>query len=145
MFTRTPYNKASNEIAGGIMSLLGYTYAMQDMRGRYASEGVYLPMYSDSWSKHPYHPDFTHIGDITQLSDSFNSINHEDGYNSIQFILDSLTRDYGNLPHTDTMLHNGVIGMFGASALGNTVSGSGTCRIIDKWTRFKKTVAYSSN
>ncbi len=131
IFTRTPYDKKNNTLAGGIMALLGYTYAMQDMRGRYASEGVYFPMYSDGWAKSEYHPDFTHIGDITQLNDPVNSLNHEDGYNSIQFILDSLIRDYGNLPHTDTMLHNGVIGMFGASALGNTQYQAAAAHRID--------------
>ncbi|MCI5056671.1 MAG: hypothetical protein MRY83_11215, partial [Flavobacteriales bacterium] len=39
VFTRTPYNKGSNLLEGSIFSIMGYGYAMQDMRGRYASEG----------------------------------------------------------------------------------------------------------
>ena len=47
IFTRTPYDK-TGEDAMALMTLLGNTAVMQDMRGRYASEGVYMPMYSDS-------------------------------------------------------------------------------------------------
>ena len=50
MFTRTPYNKGGTELSKGY-ALLGYAGIEQDMRGRYRSHGVYLPMYSDSWDK----------------------------------------------------------------------------------------------
>lgn len=119
IFTRTPYGKSGSEGAGALISMMGFTYAMQDMRGRYTSEGVYLPMLSDSWSKVPYHPDFSHAGDITPLSSKYNSNRHEDGYNSIRFITDSLTVPFGN-PAAPGKVCNGSIGGFGASALGNT-------------------------
>ncbi len=54
---RTPYNKNGGDVTiGSAMSLLGYSAAVQDMRGRYTSQGVYLPLYSDSWKKSPYQP-----------------------------------------------------------------------------------------
>lgn len=119
VFTRTPYGKGGNEAAGALISMLGFAYAMQDMRGRYTSQGVYLPMLSDSWSKNAYHSDFSHIADITSLSSKYNSNRHEDGYNSITFITDSLKVPFGN-PSATGLLCNGSIGGFGASALGNT-------------------------
>ncbi len=122
VFTRTPYNKRG-DIAGYIINILGYGYALQDMRGRYESEGVYFPMLSDSWAKTPYHPDFDHVVDITELGDPYNSNNHEDGFNSIQGLLD-LKRMYDldgdGIAETEDAICNGSIGMFGASALGNT-------------------------
>ncbi len=119
IFTRTPYGKSGSDAAGALMSMMGFAYAMQDMRGRYTSEGVYLPMLSDSWSKVPYHPDFCHGADITPLTSKYNSNRHEDGYNSVKFITDSLTVSFGN-PAVSGKLCNGSIGGFGASALGNT-------------------------
>ncbi|MFH1001529.1 MAG: CocE/NonD family hydrolase, partial [Bacteroidota bacterium] len=117
VFTRTPYNKHTEDMIGGVMAFLGYAYAFQDMRGRYSSEGVYLPMYSDGWNKNAYHPEIKHLLDITDFSDPRNGNKHEDGYNSLVFILDSLQRIY----QEDTfLLSNGSIGMVGASALGNT-------------------------
>jgi len=96
IFSRTPYNKGDQTADGGLFGLLGYAFAMQDMRGRYTSEGVYLPLYSDGWNKNPYHPNTKHILDVTPLSDPRNGNRHEDGYNSIQFMLDSnnLIRTY---------------------------------------------------
>jgi len=117
IFTRTPYNKAGGSSLESLFSLMGYAYVLQDMRGRYASEGVYLPMYSDSWNKNPYHPEQGHLLDITELSDPRNGNNHEDGYNSIQFINDSLYREY---EQDSFLISIGKIGMIGASALGNT-------------------------
>lgn len=122
MLIRTPYNKSSSSEYGGVVSILGLSFAMQDVRGCYESEGVYFPMYSDSWNKNPYHPEFCHLLDITDLSDINNSNKHEDGYNSINFIVDSLIRiyDYNNDGILDTfLLCNGDVGMFGASALAN--------------------------
>ncbi len=117
IFTRTPYDKNSNGDIETLFALLGYAYAIQDTRGRYASEGVYLPLYSDAWNKNPYHPNIGHIMDITDLSDPINGNKHEDGINSINFLLDSLYRIY----QSDTFKTcNGAIGMIGASALGNT-------------------------
>ncbi len=155
IFTRTPYDKGdaeSTDQVGAILAILGYNYMLQDMRGRYQSEGVYFPMYSDSWNKNAYHPNNAHVLDYTPLNDPKNSNKHEDGYHSVKVItvIDSnyisragrnqdgsigLTRAdtliayawdsvakslYAGYPHTNSRLNNGSIGMFGASALGNT-------------------------
>ncbi|MCP4443206.1 MAG: CocE/NonD family hydrolase [Aureispira sp.] len=123
VYTRTPYDKDTDEAAGAIFSFLGYAYANQDMRGRYASEGVYLPMYSDSWQKAPYHS-HNHILDITASLDSANGRFHEDGWASYQYLINDLKKgfDLDNDGNIDTVAHicNGSVGMFGASALGNT-------------------------
>jgi predicted acyl esterase len=122
IFTRTPYNK-EGDFVGRIVSIMGYAHAFQDMRGRYSSEGVYMPMLSDSWNKNADHPDWKHILDILPLDDPRSGNRHEDGYNSIEYIANKLKRYYdidrdGTI---DTFLFcNGSIGMFGASALGNT-------------------------
>ena len=120
IFTRTPYNKGDFDALGGVLPLLGYTYIYQDMRGAYSSEGDYFPMYSDSWNKNPYHAS-GHILDYLPPTDPKFSNKHEDGYNSIKCI-ESLTIPgfYDGLPHTNDKICNGSIGMFGASALGNT-------------------------
>ncbi len=121
IFVRTPYGKKGAD-AAGVVSLFGYAFAYQDQRGRYSSEGVYLPLYSDAWNKNPYHANVKHVLDVTALSDSLNGNKHEDGYNSIQFILNDLYRSYdldndGIIDTVDKMTH-GIIGLFGASALG---------------------------
>jgi predicted acyl esterase len=139
VFTRTPYNKGRPEeydALGSIMAILGYNYMLQDMRGRYTSGGIYFPMYSDSWNKNGYHPNWSHILDPYDLSDPRNSNKHEDGYHSVKEIAvidsgyiakngDSLAKSiflnyYKGYPHSNTRLNNGSIGMIGASALGNT-------------------------
>jgi predicted acyl esterase len=123
VFSRTPYNKGNRDaIEGTVIALLGYVYAVQDMRGRYSSEGVYLPLISDSWNKNAYHRNYQHVLDKTPTDDPRNGNRHEDGYNSIEFIKSRLTRMYdldGNgIPETEDLLYNGRIAMFGASALG---------------------------
>ncbi|MCB9233378.1 MAG: CocE/NonD family hydrolase [Bacteroidia bacterium] len=130
VFTRTPYEKDGDQI-GQYISIFGYASIVQDMRGRYTSEGVYMPMYSDSWAKSPYHPNYGHILDVTSLSDPKNGNNHEDGWNSVEYIVNNLKRDYGNLPHTSNDLTNGNIGMFGASALANTQYQAAAAHRID--------------
>jgi len=124
VFTRTPYGKGTLDEFGVYLNILGYSYALQDMRGRYNSEGVYLPMYSDSWNKNVYHPTEGHNLDITNVNDPLNGNFHEDGKNSIQFIMDSLYRDFDldndGIFETNAKVYNGSIVMFGASALGNT-------------------------
>lgn len=131
IFTRTPYDKGDFDELGGILPILGYNYMLQDMRGRYSSEGVYFPMYSDSWNKNPYHP-FGHVLDYLPVTDPKYSNKHEDGYESVKIIstLDSayaakvgateLAQLFTGYPHTSTQVNDGTIGMFGASALGNT-------------------------
>ena len=94
VFTRTPYGKGEYDEIGIYLNVLGYAYALQDMRGRYESEGVYLPMYSDGWDKSAYHPNEKHPLDITNVSDPRNSIYHQDGRHSIDFLKDSLFKMY---------------------------------------------------
>ena len=124
VFTRTPYNKGHEDALAIIMNLLGYAYTLQDMRGRYNSEGVYFAMYSDSWKKDAYHPNQSHILDFTDIDDPHNSIYHQDGRESIAFLQDSLMWGYDidNDGITDTVAkaYNGHLAMFGASAMGNS-------------------------
>ncbi len=124
VLTRTPYGKGDYDGFAILMNILGFSYALQDMRGRYESEGVYYPMYSDGWRKDAYHPNVSHVLDITPLNSPHNSIYHEDGKNTVKFIMDSLYQGY-DLDHNDTIdlvdkVYNGSLAMFGASALGNT-------------------------
>lgn len=124
VFTRTPYGKGSYDEFGVLMNILGYGYALQDMRGRYESEGVYFAMYSDGWRKDAYHPNVSHVNDVTPINDPHNSIYHEDGKNSLLFIMDSLTKNYDldrdGIEETNDKVYNGSMAMFGASALGNS-------------------------
>ncbi len=117
---RTPYNK-NGAVEGQAMALLGYVGAVQDMRGRYTSQGAYLPLYSDSWKKWAYH-DYTHVLDITAPSDPRNGNNHEDGYNTLEFVKNQLVRKFDlnsdGVFETTDLVYNGSIGTFGASALG---------------------------
>ena len=132
IFTRTPYNKQGNANLQAIFGLIGFAQATQDLRGRYSSEGVYFPMYSDGWNKNAYHPDFSFNTDLTNSTDPKNSNRHEDGYNSIQYIVDSLRVPNSlNLPHSGMLLCNGSVGMFGASALGNTQLQAAAAHRID--------------
>ncbi|MCO5269699.1 MAG: CocE/NonD family hydrolase [Brumimicrobium sp.] len=122
ILTRTPYGK-DDETGGTLFPMMGYAYATQDMRGRYESEGVYFPMYSDSWPKAPYHPNNTIPMDITTLNDNNNALHHHDGSETIYYLADSAYRifDFNKDGINDTISYsNGRIGMFGASALGNT-------------------------
>ena len=120
IFTRTPYSKGDFDALGSVLPLLGYNYIYQDMRGAYSSEGDYFPMYSDSWNKNPYHPS-GHVLDYLPPDDPRFSNKHEDGYNSIKCIEKlEIPGFYDSLPHTNEKINNGSIGMFGASALGNT-------------------------
>jgi predicted acyl esterase len=124
VFTRTPYGKGYYDEFGVYLNVLGYAYAFQDMRGRYQSEGVYLPMYSDGWDKSAYHPENGHPLDVTAFTDPKNGIYHEDGKNSIIYLTDSLYKLYDldgdGIPETNDEINNGSIVMFGASALGNS-------------------------
>jgi predicted acyl esterase len=134
VFSRTPYNKGSWDDAAAPINILGYSYAVQDMRGRYSSEGVYLPLYSDGWNKNPYHSNYGHVLDVTPLSDPRNGNKHEDGYNSIQAILDrnwNWDNNGDGIPETQAKLTNGRIGMFGASALGYNQYQAAAARKID--------------
>ncbi len=124
VFTRTPYNKGQDDALAIIMNMLGYAYTLQDMRGRYNSEGVYFAMYSDSWKKDAYHPTKSHALDFTELTDPHNSIFHQDGRESIQFLQDSLVwafdLDNDGVADTIDKAYNGSLAMFGASAMGNS-------------------------
>jgi predicted acyl esterase len=123
VLTRTPYDKGDLDAAEApIMNLLGYAFAKQDQRGRYASEGVYLPLTSDGWKKDMYHPDSQHVLDATDPSDPKNGNNHEDGYDTKEYIKNRLMRDYDldgdGITDTTDLLYTGRFAMFGASALG---------------------------
>lgn len=122
LFTRTPYNKGGSELSKGY-ALLGYAGVEQDMRGRYRSWGVYLPMYSDSWDKTAYvslfGPNAGHPLDITPTKEANT---HEDGWDTYQWILNQLRYDSdgdNQITAQDSLRCNGKIGMFGGSALGN--------------------------
>ncbi|NPA33508.1 MAG: T9SS type A sorting domain-containing protein [Chlorobi bacterium] len=118
VLTRTPYNKKGMLSQHLVITLSGYVSIAQDTRGRHASEGVYLAMYSDSWQKTPYvPPGWNHP------LDRFGTANrHQDGYETLLFIRDSLRWSYNDttLNTTDPILVNGNVCMFGSSALGNT-------------------------
>lgn len=121
VFTRTPYDKGDFDDLGAVMCIMGYSYMLQDMRGRYSSEGVYFPMYSDSYNKNPYHPGIGHVLDYLPPTDPKHSNRHEDGYESVKVISSlEIPGLYDGLPHTNDKVNNGDIGMIGASALGNT-------------------------
>jgi predicted acyl esterase len=120
VMSRTPYNK-SDPTQGAAVALLGYVAINQDMRGRYTSDGVYLPIYSDSWNKNAYHPTYGHVLDLTPLDHPKNANKHEDGYNTVEFVKNHLKRAYDlngdGIPETEDLVYNGSIGQFGASAL----------------------------
>ncbi|MGQ9863752.1 MAG: CocE/NonD family hydrolase [Bacteroidia bacterium] len=121
VFTRTPYDKGGAVGLGQAYAALGYGGVLQDMRGRYRSWGVYLPMYSDSWNKNAYLlPGEGHPLDITPNKEANT---HEDGYNTLQYLLHQLRYDSdgdGQITSSDSLLCNGRVGMVGASALGNS-------------------------
>jgi len=133
IFTRTPYNK-KGALEASIFSILGYSGMIQDLRGRYASDGVFFPLYSDSWYKRPYYPD-RHILDITPDGSPHNAENFEDGANSIDFIKKNLLRTFDlnndGIPDKTDLVYNGAIGMFGASALGYSQTQAAAARKIN--------------
>lgn len=135
IFTRTPYNKGGDTEIGSALALLGYVGLTQDLRGRYRSEGVYMPLYSDSWDKNPYHPDYGHVLDPTELDDPRNGNRHEDGYHSVEIIKNNLKRWYDldgdGVNETWDLVYNGTIGMFGASALAYNQLQAAAARPID--------------
>lgn len=123
VFTRTPYNKSSDSFGSSLFPFLGYNYALQDMRGCYSSEGVYYPMFSDSWQKAPYMSGAFMPMDLNPTTSLSNSMFHSDGSEAVMYLADSLKRifDYNLDGVMDTMPYtNRKIGMYGASALGNT-------------------------
>lgn len=120
---RTPYDKGdADDPVGSLISILGYAFSVQDMRGRYASEGVYFPLQSDGWEKDTYHPNWQHVLDETDASDPKNGRWHEDGYNTVKYIVNDFKRDYDydldGVADTNDFVVNGWIAMFGGSALG---------------------------
>jgi predicted acyl esterase len=123
VLSRTPYSKGpGTSVEGAVFSLLGYAFALQDMRGRYTSDGVYFPLITDSWNKNAVHPGYVHALDALDAADPRSSSRNEDGYQSVEFVKRHLKRWYdmdGNgIPETEGLIYNGRIAMFGASALG---------------------------
>jgi predicted acyl esterase len=133
IFTRTPYNKRGGAEAA-LFSILGYGGIIQDLRGRYASEGVFVPLYNDGWSKRPYYSD-RHPLDITEDGSIHDVGTFEDGYHSLEFIKNNLTRTFDlngdGIPDTTDLLYNGAIGMFGPSALGYSQTQAAATRKIN--------------
>ena len=137
VLTRTPYDKGDlNAGEAPIMNLLGYAFAKQDQRGRYASEGVYLPLTSDGWDKGVYHPGIQHVLDATDPNDPKNGNRHEDGYDTKEYIKHRLMRDYDldgdGLTDTTDLLYSGRYAMFGASALGYNQYQAAAAHMIDE-------------
>lgn len=137
VLTRTPYNKGDQSAEEApIMNLLGYAFLKQDQRGRYASEGVYLPLTSDGWSKHEYHPNFKHVLDATDFSDPKCGNYHEDGFDTKEYIKTRLMRDYDldgdGITDTTDLLYTGRYAMFGASALGYNQYQAAAAHMIDE-------------
>ncbi|MGE0634866.1 MAG: CocE/NonD family hydrolase [Bacteroidia bacterium] len=133
---RTPYNKGDgDDPVGSLVSILGYAFSVQDMRGRYASEGVYFPLQSDGWEKNTYHANWQHVLDETDPSDPKNGNRHEDGYHTIQYIVNDFKRDYDydldGITDTNDFVVNGRIAMFGGSALGYNQYQAAAARKID--------------
>lgn len=123
IYTRTPYNKIGENNGNNLFPLLGYCYMMQDMRGRYESEGVYFPMFSDAWNKYDYYPNNPIPMDLFPTSSLSNALHHSDGSESVYYINDTLKRSFDiDFDGIDEVFNysNGDIGMFGASALGNS-------------------------
>jgi predicted acyl esterase len=136
VLTRTPYDKGDQDAGEApVMNLLGYAFAKQDQRGRYASEGVYLPLTSDGWDKGVYHPNSQHVLDKTDPNDPKNGNRHEDGYDSNEYIKTSLKRDYDldgdGITDTTDLIYTGRYAMFGASALGYNQYQAAAAHMID--------------
>lgn len=136
ILTRTPYNKGDQDAEEApVMNLLGYAFAKQDQRGRYASEGVYLPLTSDGWRKHEYRPTMKHVLDATDFSDPKCGNYHEDGFDTWEYIKNRLMRDYDldgdGITDTTDLLYTGRIAMFGASALGYNQYQAAAAHMID--------------
>lgn len=135
MFTRTTYDKSNGtEFIGIAAALLGYGGMVQDTRGVYDSEGVYGPLYSDSWEKTPYFSKQLPI-DIFPASHPSNFNNHADGVHALDYLLDSLYRDFDidddGIVDLNDKLCNGSVGMLGASALANPQYQLSAARRID--------------
>src|SRR5680860_462184 len=94
VLTRTPYGKEDDGNGGNLFPILGYIYAVQDMRGRYSSEGVYFPMFSDAWNKYDYYPNNTIPMDLYPSSSLSNALHHSDGSEAIFYLNDSLMRSF---------------------------------------------------
>lgn len=123
ILSRTPYNKTSDDIGEKLFPFMGYAFANQDMRGRYESEGVYFPMYSDAWPKESYHPNIGIPMDLYTPTDPQYALKHHDGSQSVKYLANQAKRigDINNDGIIDTILYsNGKIGLFGASAMGNS-------------------------
>src|SRR5690554_7402262 len=80
-------------------------------------------MYSDAWPKEPYHPSISIPMDMTANTAANHALKHHDGSQAINYLANHAYRiaDVDLDGVMDTILYsNGKIGMFGASALGNS-------------------------
>ena len=128
ILTRTPYGKDLNDL-GALPVLLGYASIVQDTRGRFASEGTYIPMYHDGWDKRPYYS----FGSPLDASAGNRANNDQDGYQTIQALINNVYRDTNSiatLSGTELLL-NGNLSVFGASALGNAAYSAAAAQPID--------------
>ncbi len=110
LLLRTPYDRNSPAVVGigTLAALLGYAGVVQDMRGRFGSQGAYIPVYSEGWNKNPYQ-DFANPLDVTNGT----ARAHQDGAESLSWLLGA-----ARALNDTARLVNGKIGMVGPSALG---------------------------
>ncbi|MEZ5022591.1 MAG: CocE/NonD family hydrolase [Chitinophagales bacterium] len=122
IMTRTTYGKDQMAVLGYIFAVLGYGVVIQDNRGSYSSNDLWMPLYTDGWSKTPY----TDYKPDLVLPDGYegNPSEYEDGQYALDWVLNDLMRDYdvnddGIIDFQDKVC-NGSVFYFGASALSNS-------------------------
>ncbi|MCB0501616.1 MAG: CocE/NonD family hydrolase [Bacteroidetes bacterium] len=122
IMTRTTYGKDQMAVLGYVFSILGYAAVIQDNRGSYNSNDLWMPLYTDGWSKTPY---TDYVPDLI-LPDGYqgNPSEYEDGQYTLDWILNDLVRDYDinddDIIDFQDKVCNGSIFYFGASALSNS-------------------------
>jgi len=127
IFSRTPYGAFWWHQGGQSYSVMGFCGIINDMRGKFNSEGTYYPMYSDAWRKDGYYSN----GHTLDITPNHAANYHEDGYELLQYITNHLRRDTNGDNTEDSLICNGNIGMFGASAVGNSQLQAAATRYVD--------------
>ena len=122
ILTRSTYGKDNIGVLGYVFTLLGYATAIQDNRGSYASNDIWMPLYTDGWDKTPYS---NYVPNLI-LPDGYegNPTSYQDGKYMYDFVLNDWERDYdvnddGVIDFRDKVC-NGSMFFFGASALANS-------------------------